>query len=159
TTRETDLDKQAAPDVAGQPPIDRKSLGDQIAALTDQITAVEQKLSALSYTETLPPSSVMNLAINDLKIQFGQLIQQSPYTTMSLQIGDVVMAGWVSGDISTEYMHYLLSTAGLTESHPSTLSKTLKFAQAVGQGSLVYIPVVGQISAVALQIVLTAIEE
>jgi hypothetical protein len=53
----------------------------------------------------------------------------------------------------------MLTEAGLTESHPSGWSKTLDFVRAVGQGSLVYIPGVGQISAVALQIVLTAVDE
>src|SRR5262249_20944952 len=117
-----------------------------------------EQLGELMLVNALPPASVMNLAINQMRIDFKKLIQDTPYNTMDLQIGDIVMAAWVSGVLSTESIHYMLSTAGLTESHPSGWSNALNCGRGVGQGHLVYIPGVGQIPAVALQIVLTAVQ-
>jgi hypothetical protein len=125
---------------------------DCAAALADvdvkkaAITSIDNQLGDLIRTNELAPTDIQRFAVNVLRADLKALSQNAPFSGLNLQIGDVLMSAWVSGDISSDALRALAQMSNLKETHISVWKKALSITWGVAQTSLMAFPTTSYIA-------------
>ena len=135
----------------------RSALGDQLKSVMQSISGIDDQLGKLMRTRDLPPEDVQRFAINALKQDFVALAQESPFNRLNLVIADVLLAAWVSGDLSSDALRALSQLGSFKEVHKSLWKKALEIGWSIGKTSMMAYPTTSYI-AIAIS-VLTQIHD
>jgi hypothetical protein len=143
TTIQADEDKLASGTLSDT---DRAAAIAEVINDRQAITQIDEQLTGLIRTNELAPTDVQRFAVNVLKQDLNTLNQNVPFSSLGLQIGDVLMGSWVSGDISSDALRALSQMSDLKETHTNIWKKILSTTWAVAQPVLMVVPTTSYIA-------------
>jgi hypothetical protein len=132
--KKDELDKAVAAVLEpGISPAESAARAAKVDTINQELQDLNQQLDAERDVIELSPSDVDKLALNRLKIELKRQMEQGTFQGVQLELGDVVMAAWVGGDIDSDLLKICLQMASLGEPHDSTLKKIGERALQIGQ--------------------------
>jgi hypothetical protein len=137
---------------------DRAALGEKISAISQNISDIDAKLATLTRNMTLPSEDAQRLALNLLAQNFTTLKQEEPYSQLNLQLADVLLAAWVSGDLSSDALRALTQLKTFQETHEAVWQKALEITWSIGKPVLMAFPVTSYI-AIAISVLIEIHDE
>lgn len=113
---------------------ERRTRAEAVEALERDVQELNERLGQERREIALAPSDVDKLAVKALQIELRRMaIQRGPWQGAQIEFGDVVMAGWIAGEVDAELLRAVLEMDALGEPRESLIRKIAGRAWRIGQ--------------------------